>query len=385
MKQLLHIEKLIHGGLGLARTSEGVILVPDVLPGETVSAIPDCTIGGQKRSTAVAIVEPSPYRRKPVCDHFGICGGCDWLFYDYKMQGESKKDIFLECLSRIGKIEAVPDCEVFSSPEFGYRRRVQLKIDKEKKVLGFFKRKTWEVVDILNCPLLTPDLNGLLSDAREIISHLPTTADQIKCIAGTSHRIASMPILDNRTDETTEIRVGNYTFFVGGGDFFQSNAYLSEKLASWARDRVSGEFFADVYGGVGLFSLFLHDRFKAGVTIDNVESGVMMARRNLDENGISSVTALLDSAENFLLKSAKESAIDCLIVDPPRGGLSPQVLKAILKCPPATLLFVSCNPSTQARDIGHLIRKAGYHIDKMALFDLYPNTHHIETIVVLKR
>jgi 23S rRNA (uracil1939-C5)-methyltransferase len=386
MKQLLHIEKLVFGGLGLARTDEGIIFVRDVLPGEKVSAVLDNNQGGQQCAKPISIVEPSPHRRKPPCAHFGICGGCDWLFGDYEVQLSSKKEIFIECLKRIGKIFSPPDCEVFTSPEFGYRRRVQFKVNRKENALGFFKRKSQEVVPIRYCLLLQSSLNSLLAAPEEIIHLLPSEIDQIKCIAGKKNMLASSPVLDNRTVSVTEIHVGNHSFLVPGDGFFQSNAYLCEKLGAWGKGAIGGEFFADLYGGVGFLAIELHDCFKRGIIIDTIESQIVFARKNLINNGIDHIFAKTISAENFLSECLVSGAvIDCLILDPPRPGLTKQVLENIVRCLPPALLYVSCNPSTQARDLGFFIRHGGYTIDKMALFDFYPNTHHIETAVLLKR
>jgi 23S rRNA (uracil1939-C5)-methyltransferase len=386
MKKLLHIEKLVHGGLGLARTDEGVLFVSDVLPGEKVDALPDTKPTGQKGALPLTIVEPSPHRRKPPCVYFGICGGCDWLFGDYEVQLSSKKAIFIECLKRIGKIASMPDFEVFPSPEFGYRRRVQFKIDRIKNAIGFYKRKSREVVPIRHCPLLTPGLNSLLAVSEDIIQRLSPTLTQMKCIEGEHHCIASSPVIVSRTFPFTDIRIGNHSFVVSGDGFFQGNAYLCEKLGTWGKDIVHGDLFVDLYGGVGFFSIMLHRCFSTGLIVDNVESQIILARRNLHQNGISHIIARAEDAEQFLSKCCRShSSIDCLIVDPPRQGLTKKIREKIVQCLPSTLFYVSCNPSTQARDIGFFIHTAGYFINKMALFDLYPNTHHMETIIVLRR
>jgi 23S rRNA (uracil1939-C5)-methyltransferase len=385
MKQL-YIEKLVHGGLGLARTDQGITFVSDVLPGEKVEALLNSQQAGQQFATPVTIAEPSLHRRKPPCAHFGICGGCDWLFGDYEVQLSSKKEIFIECLTRIGKCSSLPAFDVFPSPEFGYRRRVQFKINTKQNAIGFYKRNTREVVPIRHCPLLMPGLNALLADSEEIIQCLPSAVVQMKCIEGVQQRVASFPVIIDRTFASTEIRVGNYAFMVSGDGFFQGNAFLCEKLGTWGKDIVKGDYFVDLYGGVGFFSIMLHHRFKKGIIIDTIESQIDCARRNLRNNGILHITAQADSAENFLSKCSESGPfIDCLFVDPPRPGLTRRVRECIVHCKPSTIFYVSCNPSTQARDIGFFISNNGYSIEKMALFDLYPNTHHMETIVVLRR
>jgi 23S rRNA (uracil1939-C5)-methyltransferase len=387
MKQLLHIEKLVFGGLGLARTDEGVILVRDVLPGEIVYATVSQEGGYSKFAVPDIIVQPSPHRRKPPCEKFGICGGCDWLFGDYAIQVSSKKEIFLECLTRIGKITPPTNYEVYSSHELGYRRRVQFKIDKARGVIGFFRRKSWEVVALHDCPLLRCSLNTLLKDTREILKILPSNSQEIKCIEGSDTTIASSPVLAQHTFASTVIRVGKYSFTVSGGHFFQNNAFLCENLETWGKEAIAGgEYFVDLYGGVGFLAILFNERFSKGTIVDNIISQVNAARRNLIDNGITHISTNSVTAEDFLSQcSHRNHRIDCLIIDPPRPGLTDLVRKRILQCLPSTIFYVSCNPSTQARDIGFLVRQAGYTCDRMALFDFYPNTHHMETAVILKR
>jgi 23S rRNA (uracil1939-C5)-methyltransferase len=386
MKQIVHIEKLVYGGNGLARTDQGIVFVSDVLPDEKVCVDIDDTSARQKFASPIAIEEQSPHRRTPPCPLFGICGGCDWLFCDYQTQLSIKKEIFIECIKRIGKIAQPPDCEMFPSAEFGYRRRVQFKTDLVHHALGFYKRKSHEVVAMKHCPLLVPALNSLLAHTDEIIPRLSPDLGQIMCIAGTKNQLASWPVLGDYTRADTEICVGNKTFKVSGNGFFQSNAFLCETLGTWGQGIVHGNYCVDLYGGVGFFTIMFHDCFSKGIIVDTIESQINMARTNIKINNISHVSARATSAENFLSENLKNGPhIDCLIVDPPRTGLTNHVCLNIVRCLPSMIYYISCNPSTQARDVGFLIRTAGYSIEKTALFDLYPNTHHMETIIVLTR
>jgi 23S rRNA (uracil1939-C5)-methyltransferase len=386
MQQIVRIEKLVFGGYGLARTDHGVLFVSDVLPDETICVDMNRELDKKKIAAPVRIETPSRHRRRPPCAYFGQCGGCDWLFGDYDVQLSSKKEIFLECLTRIGKISPPSQFDIFPSPEFGYRRRVQFKVHQENGALGFYRRKSRDVVSIRHCPLLDPALNTLLADAADVLRLLPPDATEIKCITGRRGAIASSPVCPNKTTGSVDIYVGNHSFRVSGDGFFQGNSFLSEKLAGWGKGIVGGKFVVDVYGGVGFFSIALNRCFSEGLIIDDVESHIVLARRNLLDNGISHITARTSTAERFLYESSRRGpSIDCLILDPPRPGLTKQVRDAVASCKPSTILYVSCNPSTQARDVGFFVRSAGYAIDAMALFDLYPNTHHMETIVALRK
>ena len=253
MEPIVTIEKLVHGGLGLARTDRGVVLVSDVAPGEKVRVIPDGARGGQPCARPVEIVEPAACRRAPPCEHFGTCGGCDWLHITYDAQLSIKGGIFVECLERIGKIRLNDACEVFPSPEFGYRQRCQFKIGRLPAKAGFYKRKSRTVVSIARCPLLVLPLNVVLEALPRLVGQLPSDTHQVRAIAGTDGTIASSPVLRNVTVDTTVLRTGNHSFTVSGDSFFQGNRHVSEKLGTWPLDVLDGGYCVDLYGGVGFF------------------------------------------------------------------------------------------------------------------------------------
>jgi 23S rRNA (uracil1939-C5)-methyltransferase len=385
VEQTVTIEKLVHGGRGLARTDKGALFVSDVLPGEKVRAVPDGSSGGQRLAKPIEVIDPSPYRRKPPCVYFGACGGCDWLHCSYELQLSSKADIVMECFERIGKIRDLPKMEIISSPEFGYRQRAQFKIDALKKTMGYYKRKSWKVIPIKTCPLLRPALNTILGQSREILALIPAGADHFKLISGKHASIASSPVLPGITSSTTVVKAHPFSFTVSGNSFFQGNAYLCGKMGAWARESIEGDSFLELYGGVGFFSVFLYDRFRTGVTVEPIESQVALAKRNLTDNGITHISSCAASAEDYLERMRESSCpFDSLIVDPPRTGLSDKVRVGIRKQRPETILYFSCNPSTLARDVGFFVNNGDYGIDNMAMFDLYPNTHHVETAVILK-
>ncbi len=386
MNLLLTIEKLVHGGLGLARTDRGVVLVSDVAPGEKVRVIPDGARGGQPCARPVEIVEPAACRRSPPCEHFGTCGGCDWLHISYDAQLSIKRGVFVECLERIGKIKLNDACEVFPSPEFEYRQRCQFKIGRLPATAGFYKRKSQTVVSIARCPLLVLPLNVVLEALPRLVGQLPSDTLQVRAIAGSDGTVASSPVLRNVTADTTVLRAGNHSFTVSGDSFFQGNRHISEKLGTWPLDVLEGDYCVDLYGGVGFFSVALGKRFARVTLVDNINAQVQLARFNFRNNGMDRFSALSQSVEDFLFRMARSpEPVDCLVVDPPRTGLSQKVRDGIQKLGPRTILSVSCDPSTQARDVGHFVNKCGYTIVKAALFDLYPNTHHIETAMVLKK
>ncbi len=381
----LTIEKMVYGGYGLARTEDGVILVENVLPGEIVKA----NVIGKKGGVPVGIpdefIEVSPHRKEPRCKYAGDCGGCNWQYIEYDQQLRYKRDIFIDCLSRIGKIKDAPEIGIVSSQEWEYRIRAQLKVDVEKGCMGFFRRKTNDVISIDNCPLLDPQINVLLKNQKEIIPALPKNIKQLKVIAGTNNSITSKPQVPGFTQREAVINVGESVFAVTGNSFFQGNGFLLEKLGTWAEPSVSGKFFIDMFGGLGFFSIMLGKRFSKGLLVESLEKQTELAKKNFINNGISHISSKAISAETFFNEeSNKIQKPDLIIVDPPRPGLTGKVRDGIRDLQPQTVLYVSCNPSTQARDVGFFVNKCGYTIERGALFDLYPQTHHIETVLFLR-
>ncbi len=373
------IEKLIFGGFGLTRTSSGVIFISDVLPGETVEYVIEGKKEGIPLARPVAIVNASEMRRTPECPLFGKCGGCDWQHIDCNFQTQVKKDIFIESLNRIGKIKTIPAIQLFDSPEKNYRIRAQLKSDTQGN-WGFYQKKTNKIVKIENCPLLSEPINKLLKTLN--VDNKKNEIESVNVIAGDC-LVASDPLLAGLTVDCVELSVGEHTFSVYGNNFFQSNRFIVEKMGKWALPMVSGDYCVDLYGGSGFFSIMLGKQFRRGTMIESVKSQVQIAQHNFKQNENSHFKAICTEAERF--ESVIQDKPDLLIVDPPRLGLTKQVRKSITTIAPSKILYVSCNPSTQARDVDVFVNKGGYSITHAALFDCYPNTCHIETALLLEK
>jgi 23S rRNA (uracil1939-C5)-methyltransferase len=182
------------------------------------------------------------------------------------------------------------------------------------------------------------------------------------------------------------VRCGPYCFSASGKGFFQANLFLTEKLGMLAAEWCSGETFFDLYGGSGFFSVFAAPRFSRGFCVDAEHNHVVMAQETFQRNGIASVTAEKSTAFDFLRRAINNKLkADCCIVDPPRTGLERGVAALLADRGPTYILYVSCDPATQARDAGYLINQCGYTCEKAALIDCYPQTHHLETVMLLSR
>jgi 23S rRNA (uracil1939-C5)-methyltransferase len=382
MPTTVTIEKLVFGGYGLARTDKGIMLVSDVVPGDVVSVEPCGKKGGCVIGRPALIISPSSSRRAAPCPLAGICGGCNWQHIIAEAQPIYKKDIFLDCMRRIGKVSDVPDFEVITSEETGYRHRAQIKIGKTGA--GFFARGTKEIVSAKQCPLLVPALNDLLAGFSAEKFNLPALNTTVMAIAGDNDTVATSPALAGYTSDTVVITAGQRIFSVHATDFFQSNRLLIGKLGTWALPYVKGERCIDCFGGSGFFSIMLAEKFGRGLLIEASDDMATRAMTNFSNNSITNFKALRNTAEN-LGTVMRWFMPDVLIVDPPRTGLPSKTREAIAGALPACVLYISCDPSTQARDVNFLMTKAGYVIERAALFDLFPNTHHCESVLILRR
>lgn len=371
----LYIEKLVAGGYGLARTGSGIVFVTGVLPGETVNGIEYKKTGKTVFVNAEEIVKPSEKRVKPPCEYFGICGGCNWQFMSYETQVGQKKSIFIECLNRIGKMKEFPEIEIFESEPWNYRIRTQIKTKNRKA--GFFSLRTNKIVDIENCKILYEPLNRIFENKKIIKKDIK----QIKAVFG--DKLAMDPVIPGLSFKDAALKVDDYSFLIPGSGFFQNNRFLLKELGTWAGKDISGAFCMDVYGGVGFFSCLLNKCFKKGVLIDNTDGAVKFANKNFIDNGIKHFNAVCSDAGSFL-ESGKFVKPDCIIIDPPRTGMLKNVRNAICRIKPRFILSISCDPATHSRDIKHLMEDSEYKLKKLALFDLYPQTSHMETAALLE-
>ncbi len=372
----LYIEKLVTGGLGLSRTESGIVFVSGVLQGETINGYQFRKTGGCLVIKADEILNSSDNRIVPKCKYFNNCGACDWQYIDYDKQVQYKKEIFTECMQRIGKIAELPEITVFKSNPWNYRLRTQIKIN--GKDSGYFSSRTNTVVDIDKCMLLHEPINQLFN--KEVKFQRGIT--QIKAIYG--DKLSTDPVIPGLSERETTITVNNKDFIVPGRGFFQSNRFLLKELGAWAEQKIQGESCLDIYGGVGFFSILLNKCFKKGILIENMRLQIKYAERNFKNNEIKHFKAVCADAEKYL-ESNGLSEVDCIILDPPRTGLSKIVREAIRKIKPKYILSISCDSGTHARDLGYFKNVCGYQINNIALFDLYPQTSHMETIALLEQ
>ncbi|MBN2107778.1 MAG: class I SAM-dependent RNA methyltransferase [Deltaproteobacteria bacterium] len=408
-KLTLTIEKLVHGGAGLARINGKTCFIDGVLPGETVLARIDENRKQYLKASLLDILEASPERTAPPCPFAGLCGGCQWQHISYPGQLAYKASALKDCLVRIGKLY---DCEISppapSPLQLRYRSRAALKIDNRKSpAMGFYQTKTHTLVRITDCLLLEPELIQALEVCRQLLRHnrleaggytgldllaVTNTTAVLSLWQDRKNRKKKKLLLNTATGTAGEQQspltepVEGLIFLRDTEIFYQVNRQQNLAMIHTVlefMEPVAGSGILDLFCGCGNFSLFLAKQCAKITGIDSNKAAIIEARNNTRLNGIENAqfqTAnIADLNENGLAKNYAG-----VLINPPRGGCEARTLHLLAEKNPAVIVYVSCDPSTLARDVRVLVDR-GYTIDAIQPFDMFPQTYHIETIVKLTK
>lgn len=369
----LSIEKWVYGGAGLARLDGQIVLVPFVMPGETVRARIVGRTPHLLRAAPLEILAASPERTAPACPYFGRCGGCHYQHAGYQAQLAHKRDILRETLRRVGKIEAPAEIDVIAGEPYGYRNRIQLHVDGARA--GYLEAGSHRLCPIEQCPIASPRINQALKEN----------------VAGRrfSRHVESIELFTNEHDlqapmaQTAAIdyRVGEETYRVGRRSFFQVNRFLVERLVERVTVSAAGHLALDLYAGVGLFSLPLGRRFAQVVAVEAGSGAYADLVYNVQRTGLP--VRAERAAADLYLKTVTETP-DLILADPPRAGLGKQVVHELLRLGSPRVVIVSCDPATLGRDLAPLLA-GGYRIERLTMVDLFPQTYHIEAVADLAR
>lgn len=377
------IEKIVPGGYGFGFAENSVVFVALAAVGDHLRVRIREKKGKAIFAEIVEIIEPSPQRIKPPCPYFGVCGGCDFQQMNYAAQLEGKRAIVRDCLSRIGKINYEKEIEIVGSPrEFGYRARAQWHADTRNEKIGYFKRHSHQIVDVAECPILVPELQNKLADLRENLSWGELWAEKIEIETASSG--AQISVYSNELIEPTEeisFTAHGEKYFYDATSFFQGNPFLIEDLIKTALADLGGAVALDLFCGVGLFSLPLARKFEKVYAVEANARAIDFARKNAENARLQTVEFFAESVGEFLSENDL-GAVDFILLDPPRTGAETQIIEKILDLKPRRISYVSCDPATLARDL-RLLTENIYSIESITIFDLFPQTHHVETVVHL--
>lgn len=408
------IESLTNLGEGIARDGDNswVVMVPHVIPGEVVKCQVFRNHANYSEATLVEVVEPSPERVEPECPLFGLCGGCQYQHISVGVQREWKRQQVVDSLTRIGGMENPNVKPTFGTDEiYRYRSKLTPHYDMPYKGhvrgIGFQKVKfptvyhgidlsnvePRKVVDVERCHIATDGINEALPAVRDAARK--RVADVYA--SGEGQRVgkkgATLLFRETSedgcvTDNTVDVseKVNGMTFKFKAGEFFQNNPYVLPHMVDYvvARAKEGGaKNLIDAYCGGGLFCLSASSSFEKCAGIEISPLAVDCATRNAAINDIRNCLFLAGTASNIFANVSFKSSETVIIVDPPRKGCDELFLDQLFKFRPTRLVYVSCDPSTQARDAKEIIAN-GYEVVDIQPFDLFPQTRHIENIMTFQ-
>lgn len=412
-EEIITIEKVVNTGAGLGRLSNGkVIFVPFTLPSEKIKV----KITGGKKDFAfgkvIDIITPSPKRSGFHCTVFTKCGGCNYGHTNYDYEIELKKAILFEILEKDTKItkefilNELPFSILKSKNRFGYRNNAILKVD-HKGNLGFFESKSLKIIPFNEfCKLLPEEMNKYLSQIEKDI-FLFTKGFRIRL--GDKIYQKGIPTLKN--DKFAFYDVNEFKYRVDIDGFFQVNRFNNNTFQKDVVEFIDEgiDSFVELYAGVGFFTLpiiknkNIKNIYACELSKNAVNNAIYNIYSNLGDNSSTEINSFktYDIFNEKIKSNIKNSFnttfeamdseefissidnIDTLLVDPPRAGLTNNIIKNIISKKIRKIIYVSCNPSTFARDIKSLIEN-NYKLKYLKMIDNFPLTYHIEVIGVLE-
>lgn len=380
------IERIVPNGFGIGFADGLTVFVSLAVAGDLVRAKITQKKGKIVFAEIDEILRPSEDRVSPPCRYFGHCGGCDFQQMNYAAQIKAKSGIIRDSLRRIGKIDWPNEIDVVASPsQFEYRSRAQWHLDVARRRIGYFRRSSHDVIDVDGCPVLAPRLASKLGELRENLDWSQFWADHAVVEAASSESKISVYSRE-LVEPTAEIsfEFGGNRYFYDARSFFQGNLLLVESLVDEAIGGFSGAVALDLYCGVGLFALPLTRSFARVIGVEANERSIESATRNAEYARAENTEFHAEPVGEWLLQNgASLGPVDLVVLDPPRAGTEKETIGEIINIRPHRISYVSCEPSTLARDL-KLLTDGGYKIETVRGFDLFPQTHHVETVVRLR-
>ena len=429
-------------GKGIVKKDNRVIFVEGVLKDEEVEI--EITHEGKNQTTGklLKIIKSSPYRVKPFCPLAKDCGGCVLQHLQYEKQLEFKRNHVQDCINKFSKINIeVNDCIGMDNP-FNYRNKSQVpfSMDRKKICYGFYKLNTHKIIQMDHCYIQTEDANEILKTLADLMKRYKLSAyeedkrkgifrhvlikkgfatNEIMVVLKTN--VNSFPnrkeivkdlvkkhpniktVVQNINTRDTNVILGEkeivlygngyiedillgVKFKISSKSFYQVNPIQTATLYSKAielADLNKNDRVLDTYCGIGTIGLIASKNVDEIIGVEIVKEAIKDAKNNAQINNITNANFVLGDASDFMVDLAKTSEkMDVVFVDPPRKGCDEKFLSSIMKLAPKKIVYISCNPSTLARDLGILKNK--YNVIEIQPVDMFPHTYHIETIALLK-
>jgi 23S rRNA (uracil1939-C5)-methyltransferase/tRNA (uracil-5-)-methyltransferase len=384
------VESLTNLGMGVGRVDGWVVMVPFVIPGEKVRARIFRNFSNYSDADLLEVLEASPDRVEPACPLFQKCGGCQYQHMDYGRQLAGKTAQVVELMEKLGGITHPVEPALGSPRQYGYRSKLTPHYNRPAadglQPIGFLRfGRRREIVDVEQCPIATEAINAALPEAREGARRAGGKKRRQR--GGT---LLLRDVIEGVVDDPQAVvseRVGEVTFQYKAGEFFQNNPYILPELVEYVGREAQAEgasHLVDAYCGVGLFALSLAGNFESVAGVEISQASVLWAQANARISGIENARFLIGKAEAIFQGLNFPAGKTAMVIDPPRKGCDADFREQLLAFAPARLVYVSCDPATQARDLQAFVA-GGYCITRIQPFDLFPHTRHIENVVTLSR
>jgi 23S rRNA (uracil1939-C5)-methyltransferase len=430
--EILTVESLDQEGRGVARRDGKTIFIEGALPRERVTCSPYRKKAAYEVATLVKVIKATAQRVTPRCRHFGTCGGCSLQHLDPRAQVAVKQRVLEDSLWHIGRVRPDRLLPVIYGPAWGYRHRARLAVRHVPKkggaLVGFHEKRSSYVADMDSCEVLPERFSRLLRPLRELVNALSIRSrlPQIEIAAGEGADVLVMRVLEPLLPPDVELlrrfatqhgvkiylQPGGpetarplsgehaadlfYTlpdfdlkFRFGPTDFTQVNPEVNRVLVRCALallDAQPGERVADMFCGIGNFTLAIARRGASAVGVEGSAELLRCAAANAEANGLSAAAGFVEM-DIYRLDSGRLAALgrfDRMLLDPPRDG-AVELVKALPDDGPRRLVYVSCNPGTLARDAAVLTQTRGYCLSAAGVVNMFPHTSHVESIAVFDR
>jgi len=382
----VQLDDIAFEGGALAHDGPRIVFAEYGIPGETVSVELLRSRAGVAMGRVVAVLKSSPDRVDAPCPYFGACGGCQWQHITYPRQLTFKEHIVREQLRRIGRFINPPvSPAVAAENPWGYRNHLRFTAKRRGEV-GFVQRGSHRFLRVDHCLIADdhvndalPGLQGKCGGMHQLTFRVGVNTDEVLVHPDLK---AIEPSIESGQRFYHEEILGR-RFRISGASFFQTNTAQTERLVGLVRDGLDlgeNETLVDAYAGVGTFAVILAPLVHRVVAIEESAAAVDDAMVNIA--GMPNIQYYKGKVEE-LLPEISEPA-DVLILDPPRQGCDAKALEAVIQMAPNRIAYVSCDPSTLARDLRILV-DGGFELREVTPVDMFPQTHHIECVATLRR
>lgn len=388
----VNIERILPGGLGMARTLDATVLVALAAPGDRALVRVTSARRGVWFAEIEELLQPSPVRRAAPCRYFGACGGCDFQQLDYAAQLAAKAEIVRDCLRRIARVE-LEEIPIIAAPhEWHYRLRAEWQHDRARRRFGYFARGTHDVCDVDECLIIRPALQSLLTEMRSEAARnqIPENVFEYQAATGDEDSVSLAPSAGASATQEIELVVGAEIYRFDAECFFQANGALLPELIDSALAGAGGENCIDLYSGIGLFTLPLARKFARVTGVEASAHACRFAVANAARVTLANVEIVNADTGAWLgkriekLESDRLDKIDLMLLDPPRAGADTATLQSLLQLAPTRIVYVSCDPATLARDLRILLTDGRYELKSVTALDMFPQTHHVEVVAQLE-